>query len=171
MPLYYLMQSAPGTMHSAFENPDETPVSESTIEAIEHIAEWYIALADRSSLQFGSVGSPGPDGESDVAIGPIVEEFPSLSSPPFYLGPFPSPHARYYAYYDTIMRQIIQGQRCVPSRALEEYLVALEMHTLVDACCELQDAGPYYLKQGEDRGDHILFSESGDIGGVIDWEW
>lgn len=171
IPLYYLLGFAPGAMHAAFRNPDEVPLSGLTIDAIERIAEWYIALADHPSLRFASVGSPSPDDQGGVMIGQIVEEFPPLASAPYYLGPFPTAHARYYAHYDTVMRQILQGSRCTPSRALEEYLIALEMRTLVDGCSELQDAGPYYLKQGEDRGDHVLFDESGSISGVIDWEW
>lgn len=76
----------------------------------------------------------------------------------------------YLAHLDRMIEQTILGQRYSPGVELAGYLVLLEVRTLVAGCSELEKAIGY-LKHGDDKGDHIMIDDNGNVVSVIDWEW
>jgi hypothetical protein len=139
-----------------------------TLTAVESIAKWFITLAKVSFDRVGSLAFTA--NQAEVTIGPCIDQVNLSDAPPYFQGPFDTAMARYVSHYNTIMLQILQGRRAPKGRELELYLVALEIKTLVEGCAEM-NVGPWYIKHAEDRGDHILFDEDGQITGVIDWDW
>lgn len=95
-----------------------------------------------------------------------------IAEPPFFLGPFQTPKQRYLAYIDTVMTAIVEDRWCAPSKSLKHYLTLLEARSLVEGCKDIgEDEGPFYIKHGEPKGDHIMVDDAGEITAVIDWEW
>lgn len=135
---------------------------------IENIDKWYISL---EKLSFDSVGSLAFDSETgNVVVGPIIDRVSLSNTAPYFLGPFKTAKDRYMTYFSTMMEQIHDRRRSRPGDELKDYLIALELKTLVEGCAELKE-GPWYLKHAEDRGDLFHFLEDGTLSGVLDWDW
>ena len=100
-----------------------------------------------------------------------MEYLSPIAEPPYYLGPFPTLQARYLTYFDTVMKAIVENRWCAPNKSLDYYLALLAARTLATAREELGEQGPFYLKHGEPKGDHMLLEDDGQITAVIDWEW
>lgn len=121
-------------------------------------------------VTFDMAGSPCMDLERNITVGPVIDRFIQRGTAPFYLGPFRTAKERYVAFFDNALQQIRDGTRTLPQHTLVDYLTAIELKSLVMGCSEL-DQGPWYIKHGEDKGDHIMVHEEGVVTAVLDWEW
>jgi hypothetical protein len=132
------------------------------------VARWYIKL---SALHFDSVGSLYiNEAETAITIGPVTSLLVSRRQPPYFHGPFATAKEMYVDQFDTIMRNILNGAHSLPKNRVRDYLLAMEMRMLVSACSEL-DEGPWYLKHGDDSAEQLLFTEEGELTGIVDWDW
>lgn len=169
---YFFVEFVPGETYRGFRD-NETMTRAPTdrdLSVIESLARHQLAL---ERVTFASIGSPTFDVSGDnVIVGPMTEYLSPLADPPYFLGPFRNPKERYLAYIETGMKAIIEGRWCVSSKARNFYLAMLEARRLVAECTELEeDSGPFYLKHGEPKGDHLMVDNNGKITAVIDWEW
>jgi hypothetical protein len=144
-----------------------TPLTNDTYQAIYKLAQWFISL---ERLSFDACGSLQLGTRDTISVGPYVGTWNTRSESPYFDGPFPTAKARYLSTIDTMLRETLEGIRFPPSTILLGYLALLDIRCLVSECDELEE-GPYYIKHGEDKGDHIFFDNQGDLTGVIDWEW
>ena len=141
-----------------------------TIKHIYKVAEWFL---DLEKLHFDAVGSFhfDPLEPGKVVIGPLLEFQPQSSTPPYFKGPYRTAMEHYADFFDHAMQQILAGIRSVAERDVDNYLIALEAKSLVLGCEELRE-GPWYMKHADDHvGDHFLFTDDGELSGVIDWDW
>jgi hypothetical protein len=165
---YYFVDFVPGACHKPFDSPAGGEPSAETLVVIENIAKWYISL---EKVSFDSVGSLAFDAETgSVVVGPIIDRVNLSNTAPYFLRPYKTAKDRYVTYFSVMMEQIQDGRRSKPGDELEDYLVALELKTLVEGCKELEE-GPWYLKHADDRGDLFHFLDDGTISGVLDWDW
>ena len=140
-----------------------------TVKAIYNVAQWFLSL---ERVHFDSVGSLYFDSgcPGKIIVGPVIDMSLQEGKPPFYRGPYKTAKARYVDFFDNAMEKILAGTRSLAEHDVDDYLTALEVKAPVMSCPEL-DKGPWYMKHGEDKGDHILIREHGTVSGVIDWDW
>ena len=156
-----------GVPYEPFETVTETVPTVETRNVIRSIANWFLEL---EKVTFASIGSPCFNDDGTIGIGSVISRFVQQEDAPYYHGPFSTARERYIRFFDTAMEQILAGRRTLPQHVLVDYLTALELKTLVSGCKELEH-GPWYIKHGEDKGDHFLVDDEGEIKGVIDWDW
>ena len=135
---------------------------------IESYAKFQLSL---EKVTFAAVGSPTFDSNGKIIIGPIVTAFAPLAQPPYYLGPYSSPKRRYLAFFDMVMTAVLENRWCSPERSVPTYQGMLEAKRLVEACKELEDTGPFYIRHGEAKCDHFLVDDEGHLTAMLDWEW
>lgn len=164
---YFYTPFINGEPHPAFDKGLSDDPTTQTIKVIQSVARWFISL---ETVTYDLAGSLTLNDDGQVGVGPSIQIWPAFAEPPYFLGPFPSAKARYTSLLDTTLQQIILGIRYPPSQELFYYLGVLELKTLVENCDELE-RGPWYIKHGEDKGDHFLVDEERNLCGVIDWEW
>lgn len=71
---------------------------------------------------------------------------------------------------DLILRQEMYSAQAVDAYLIHQYLLDLVPSVLPPS--SNQDARQqYFLKHGDDKGDHILVDDDFNITGIIDWEW
>jgi hypothetical protein len=139
------------------------------LHAVKEYAQWMLTF---ENVAFDAVGSPTIDSAGQVTVGPVMDRFMLLPSSPYFLGPYPSARQRYLRHFETRMRRVLEDNWCVPEAKLQIYLEMLEAKTLVELCEDEQlDKGPFFLKHGEHKGDHILYTDMKAVSGLIDWEW
>lgn len=46
----------------------------------------------------------------------------------------------------------------------------LEYRSIVERCEAMGENERFYIKHGDDKGDHIMADEEGNLVAVIDWE-
>lgn len=141
--------------------------TDQTLEVIRNVAKWFIKL---EQVTVDKVGSLSLDQYGAISVGPVITHFIQTDNAPFYHGPFPTAKSRYLKFFDTALEQILAGTRTLPKWMLMDFLTALELKSLILSCSELDD-GPWYIKHGEDKGDHFMVDDDGEITGVIDWDW
>ncbi|WRT65964.1 uncharacterized protein IL334_002915 [Kwoniella shivajii] len=107
-----------------------------------------------------------------VEAGPIIARGTFQNSkPPYLLGPFSTQRDRYLAHIDATLRYIILG---AVSRydCLDAYLWHLELRELVSHSDVLaQPIEEVHIKHDDEKGDHLMWDEEGNIVGILDWEW
>lgn len=166
-PLYYFVDFVEGSNHRAFAKMIPMDPDEQTLRVIMNIAKWFIKL---EIITFNKVGSLQFEPPGEITVGPVISRFIQTGASPFYLGPFSTAKQRYVSFFDTAMNQILDGTRTRLRHALVDYLTALEIKTLIIGCEEFE-GDEFYIKHGEDKGDHFLVNEQEDITAVIDWDW
>ncbi|EIW67082.1 hypothetical protein TREMEDRAFT_64951 [Tremella mesenterica DSM 1558] len=86
-------------------------------------------------------------------------------------GPFKSSRDRFISQIDLILEDIEKGLRFVddPQTA---YLVHLQVKQWImeDVTLGVEEE-EFYIKHADDKGDHIMVDDEGNITGIIDWEW
>ncbi|KAI8680624.1 APH domain-containing protein [Fusarium sp. Ph1] len=86
-------------------------------------------------------------------------------------GPFSSLEEYHIASIRLILDLIIQeemySQQAVDAYLIHRYLLDLVPRVLPPVF----DDEKFYLKHGDDKGDHILVDEHFNVTGIIDWEW
>ncbi|OCF31889.1 hypothetical protein I316_06489 [Kwoniella heveanensis BCC8398] len=165
---YFFVEFVKGT-------PLELPLSdgeypeEKQRKILYQLAKFNIEL---SQMSFPAVGSlyPPLDGSSGSHIGPITSNEMCEETSPYFLGPFQTNQERYLAVADFVLRKISEGVLC-PDDPLPIYLWHLELKDIISGYDKWQDGGPYYLKHGDDKGDHIMADQDGNVTALIDWEW
>lgn len=91
-------------------------------------------------------------------------------TPPYHYGPYENTQDQYVKHFDLMMEQILAGDRSLATEAVRDYLIALELRTLV-AGCEEMTKSPFYLKHPDEKGDHVFFDAEGGLTGVLDLDW
>lgn len=163
---YYFVEFVHGAYHHDFDTYAPPPLTDVTRQLMLNISQFHI---DLETVTFETVGGLHFDQAGETVVGPIITPRQSSSQPPHHLGPFESAQHRYLAYFDNVLDKILAHAWCPPSRAKREFLTALEGRKLVKECEEMA-IGPWYIKHGEPKGDHILATPEGKIAGVIDRE-
>ncbi|WVF70949.1 hypothetical protein IAT40_005744 [Kwoniella sp. CBS 6097] len=158
-------------------NPMEAPLyggdkSEDKVKkVICQLAKFNIEL---SQFTFPAIGGlyPSDDETSGTGshIGPIPSNIICEETPPYFVGPFRSNQERYLATADFVLGKISDGVLC-PDDPVPIYLWHLELKEIISNYENWQDGGPYYIKHSDDKGDHIMADEQGNITALIDWEW
>lgn len=168
--VYFFVERIRGADHDLFMRYRGTEdLSEQDLNAITEYAKWMLTF---ERVIFDSVGSPTLDSARNVTVGPVMDRFMLLPSDPYYLGPYSSARQRYIDHFETRMRLVMDDKWCAPRAKLQIYLEMLEAKTLVEQCVDGElDEGPFYLKHGEPKGDHILYADTKEVSGLIDWEW
>lgn len=160
------MRFEPAIHQNGAYNPDFTP-SETTLQVIHHIASWFI---DLEKVTFDRVGSVCRGADGSTYVGPTMLNFVTQNEPPYYPGPFDTAKARYLAVVNIMLKQTLDGMRAPRSQALRSYIALLEVRSLIEECEEME-AGPWYIKHGEDKGDHFRHAKDYSVTGVLDWQW
>ncbi|WWC68850.1 uncharacterized protein I206_102786 [Kwoniella pini CBS 10737] len=151
----------------SFGNKDLTPAG---IRFIHDYAAWTIDLEKIISPQ--NVGCLRFDEEGSTSVGPHIEKGRNLSlNFPYTKGPFVTAKQRWLYSIECRMKWIIDKRACSPRGELHNYLILLEMKDLVTDCEEMEQ-GPWYLKHYDlHQGNFRVDEETGELRGVIDWEW
>ncbi|OCF43221.1 hypothetical protein I317_02929 [Kwoniella heveanensis CBS 569] len=165
---YFFVDIVDGTpMNPPLHNDDDS--EEKQKKVLYQLAKFNIEL---SQFTFPAVGSlyPSSNGSLDSHVGPIVSTSICEETPPHFLGPFRTNQDKYLAAAGFVLRKILNGVLC-PDDPLPIYLWHLELMEIIRDNDNWQDDGQYYLKHGDDKGDHIMADEEGNITALIDWEW
>lgn len=167
---YFFMEFVLGVEHPLFLGHHDfcNIVEQQARQVFLRIAAWYISL---EKVTYDRCGSPTYDTDGNVTIGPVIMNFPLHGSEPYFLGPYDTPWQRQIAYFDRMMELVLAGNFCTPAKTIGVYLQLLEARTLVEECAELRDDhGPFYMLHGDPKSDVFMFTEDGEISGVLDWE-
>ncbi|WVQ97003.1 hypothetical protein IAU59_004113 [Kwoniella sp. CBS 9459] len=156
-----------GYMTAPFHEGDDS--EEKVKKVIYQLAKFNIEL---SKLTFPTIGGlyPSTDGSSTSLIGPITSSVICEETPPYFPGPFRTNQERYLGEADFVLPKILEGV-LFPDDPLPIYLWHLELKEIIRNYDNWQDGGPYYLKHGDDKGDHVMADAEGNITALIDWEW
>ncbi|WWC60076.1 uncharacterized protein I303_102639 [Kwoniella dejecticola CBS 10117] len=141
-----------------------------TIRHIRGLAEWFIKMEKCTFDKVGSLTFAQKE-HQEIVVGPLIERHPAYLEPPFYQEPFTTSKERWLAIIQKRMDFVLSREYCAPSWELKFYLALLDVKCLVNQCSEMNDPGPFYIKHDDDRFDHIRAKESGEVTGILDWEW
>ncbi|EEU37153.1 uncharacterized protein NECHADRAFT_37196 [Fusarium vanettenii 77-13-4] len=137
-------------------------------KVMDQLADTFIELHKSPFDLLGSLDSPG---ESHVGAFARESLTNLVDSEMRAIGPFSSLQEYHIASIQLILDLIIQeemySQQAVDAYLIHRYLLDLVPRVLPSAF----DDNKFYLKHGDDKGDHILVDESFNITGIIDWEW
>ncbi|WWC60067.1 uncharacterized protein I303_102630 [Kwoniella dejecticola CBS 10117] len=145
---------------------DLTPAG---IRFINDYAAWTLRM--EKVISPTAVGCLHDDG-GILTVGPHIEKAKNLiCDSPFTSGPFLSAKHRWLYSIECRMRLLLEKREYSPSQELLRFLKLLEMQELVLGCAEM-DEGPWYLKHNDlHHGNLRVDEETGQLRGVIDWEW
>ncbi|KAI8963397.1 hypothetical protein F5Y11DRAFT_319690 [Daldinia sp. FL1419] len=139
-------------------------------KVMDHIADTFIELRKYPFDSLGSLNSPG-----DLNVGPFawesLTEFPQ--SEMRTLGPFSSLEEYHKASIQLILDQIVR-EEMYSQRPVDAYLVhrfLLDLIPFVLPSSTKHEDQKFYLKHGDDKGNHILVDDNFNVTGIIDWEW
>lgn len=166
---YFFVERIDGAPHADLSSPNDLPPSQPTLNIVLEVALSFIEL---ERITFDTIGSPTLDAEGKVIVGPVIDRYKMIPTKPCFVGPYTTPRERYVDHFDRRMEYIIAGQWCEDEAKVQCYLQCLESKSLVEDCEELARAtGPFYIKHGEAKGDHILVDHEMKVTGTIDWQW
>jgi hypothetical protein len=158
---YILMEKLPG---SAFDYDAAT--FEQRIKVLNQLADYFLELEKHPLPYAGSLALAAAGNEVQ---GYAVEQL--FSSPDKALGPF--------GHFESALRAILRHQ--MDTLVQKEYAGALlvDNYLLYMLCTEnlpsitkvFNNPCKFYLRHGEDKGDHILIDADYNITGIIDWDW
>ncbi|RXK38985.1 hypothetical protein M231_03715 [Tremella mesenterica] len=156
--IYFFIQDIQG-------EPCDSPIQEGSLnlyqvnKIIEDYAKQMILI---SQLHLNSIGSLHLDQFGKIQIGPLID---------IDICPFKSSRDRFISQIDLILEDIEKGLRFVddPQTA---YLVHLQVKQWImeDLTLGVEEE-EFYIKHADDKGDHIMVDDEGNITGIIDWEW
>ncbi|KAB8360853.1 hypothetical protein FH972_024587 [Carpinus fangiana] len=143
-----------------------------TVEQKQRVYEQYAGiLAEIKRHSLPRIGSLVVIGDDEVDVGPVASNrFINLGR----YGPFDDAAS----YFESIARQhlelIADGQLYPQHRAAAfVYYTALQqdIQTILKDS-DVEDVLPgFYLKHVDDKGDHLLVDDEGNIKGIIDWQY
>lgn len=130
-------------------------------------------LATLSKHPFDRIGSLTLDKDGSIRLGPLVGDRTGTLS---RLGPFQDATQYYVAWAEEYIRLVADGQ-LFGNFPVTAYLIFRYLRDLVvsrgispDQSSQL-DAGPFYLKHTDDKGDHIMVDGDFNMTGIIDWSF
>ena len=134
------------------------------------LEQWAKQLAVLSQKSFPTIGCLTLDGEGTIQVGPIVgDRTGTLPS----IGPFKSA-VRYYGAWADAYLDLIADRQLFSEYSVDAYLMFKELQECTTQAAWLDkwgdvDAGPFFLKHMDEKGDHILVDKNFEITGIIDW--
>lgn len=160
---YILTEKLPG---KALRWPGAT--AEQRRRVMDQLADVFLDLYRHPFNALGSLG----DGESHPVCAIAQEPMMDLVDDGLRLsGPFHSWSVHRRSLLEQELARITAGETH-SQRALDAYLIHRFLLDLVDRLKPASNpSGKFYLKHGDDKGDHILVDENFNITGIIDWEW
>ncbi|WRT65963.1 uncharacterized protein IL334_002914 [Kwoniella shivajii] len=104
--------------------------------------------------------------------GPIVRRGCFMKpEPPYFFGPFSTNKERYLTHIDAALHYI-SINALQETQPIDEYLWHLEIRELVEASKVLSEKpDQLFIKHDDEKGDHLMVDDDGNIVGVIDWQW
>ncbi|KAI5777588.1 hypothetical protein EDC01DRAFT_697977 [Geopyxis carbonaria] len=114
---------------------------------------------------FKRAGSLQPRGDGGVEVGAAASDRFILIDPH---GPYDSA-AAYYAGFVEQYLALIASHQLFTKYPVNAYLIFAFLREKIPDVCGA-DAGEFFLKHVDDKGDHLLVDEEGHITGVIDWQ-
>lgn len=138
-------------------------------KVMEQLADIFLEL-ERYPFQLTGSVVPNVATDSGVRIGAFADK-PWFATPEESLGPF-SRLADAYRAIIQLHQQAIRDRE-ISGLPVDSYLSLQwrESHLSKLASGSASEAGPFYLKHGDDKGDHILIDEDYTITSIIDWEF
>ncbi len=160
---YILMEKLPGkplNWHAA------TPPQRRRV--LEQLADVQIELFKHPLQALGSLDTPGSSQVGAFAHESLLD---MVGGQLQTCNPFRSAKQYRISRLQLILDRIVAGEMYA-QRSVEAYLLHRFMMDLVSLLTPApSDSEQFYLKHGDDKGDHILVDELFNITGIIDWEW
>lgn len=167
---YFFISSLEGYTCAAplASNPASYPSADLIISSLAN------ALVKVSALTFPAIGSfclCRNSSEETVVVGPMMNTDFLLRSPPYFLGPFKTARSRYLCQIDHVLNAIVSGSQYTDN-PVSGYLYHLQIREWVssDPSLATEDA-EFFVRHADDKGDHILVNDQGQVTGIVDWEW
>ncbi|KAK5998446.1 hypothetical protein PT974_00825 [Cladobotryum mycophilum] len=164
---YMFIEKLPGTtniglIHDA-SNADK-------IKIMNQIADSYIELHKHPFKQLGSLAL-----DKKPTVGPFTRDQGidferDLMRP---IGPCSSLNEHRTSQLKLILDLTLRGEMYA-RRPIDGYLLHRYLLDLVPKASPKiapTDKGKFFLKHADDKGDHILVDDHGNVTGIIDWEW
>lgn len=161
---YILMEKVPGKPLDMTKATNEQKRS-----VLRQLAKFYTIVSEHPLPAIGSLCNPGT---SDLGTC-LFEDFASVDTSGIVvpLGPFTKAAEYREACVRRILAQIDTGERYSDCKDEAHLIYTNLLSQVVGLDDEKYQAGPFYLKHLDDKGDHILVDEHFNITGIIDWEW
>ena len=159
---FILMEKLPGR---SLQWPDATELQKKKV--MDQIADIFIELHKYPFHYLGSLNTPGTSqiGEfAEVLLSDFTESQMRTTGPLSSLKDYHLSSLR--LILDLILREEMYSKQAVDAYLIHQFLLDLVPHILPS---EKDDK--FYLKHGDDKGDHILVDEDFNVTGIIDWEW
>ncbi|KAH0290287.1 hypothetical protein M436DRAFT_74137 [Aureobasidium namibiae CBS 147.97] len=130
-------------------------------KVMEQLADVFLELEKCPFLETGSLSQGG-------LVGPFAQGhlFVSPANP---LGPFSTLEESLTSILKHELDMIVDGE--LATLATENYLTHLWRLEHLPSLLASAAGDKFYLKHGEDKGDHILVDQDYNITGIIDWEF
>ncbi|KAJ3474620.1 hypothetical protein NLG97_g9761 [Lecanicillium saksenae] len=161
---YILMAKLPG---KPLDWPAATP--DQRRKVMDQLADLQIEIFKYPLPVLGSMNTPGSaeigGSAHEMLLSVMGDQLQSCS--PFHLAEAHRTHILQLTLH-RILKEEMYTQRCVDAYLIHRFLLDL-VPKLTPA--HQNTDGNFYLKHGDDKGDHILVDENFNITGVIDWEW
>ena len=132
--------------------------------------QWADILCVLQMHPFEEIGSVCFQSNGDISVGPIVGDRTGTFS---QMGPFRNAGEYYSTLAEKYLEMICDGQ-LFSAYPVNAYLIFKYLKDLADSGrwnafeSDLDD-GPFFLKQMDDKGDHLLVDDEYNITGIIDW--
>ncbi|WWC68363.1 uncharacterized protein I206_102288 [Kwoniella pini CBS 10737] len=168
---YDFMRGVPNKITRGHLGPIELPDDQLRLFILQY-AKVQIRLSNLK-LPYRKIGCiyPSSDPEGTTTTGPIVARGSFMRpDPPYLLGPFPTNKERYLAHIDAALHYISRG--ALQNLGIDEYLWHMELRELVNASKVLgEEPEQLYIKHDDEKGDHLMVNQEGEVIGILDWEW
>lgn len=142
----------------------QSATSQQRLKVLQQLADIYLELEKHPFPRVGSIFEP------DGQVGPFAQTR-YFQAPEQSLGPFVNLQDTYTA----IIKQQQQGISDLEFTRfpLDNYLAfSWRLEHLPELLSTSgSPSGPFYLRHGEDKGDHILIDNEYNITAIIDWEF
>jgi aminoglycoside phosphotransferase (APT) family kinase protein len=137
--------------------------AEQRTKIMEQLVDVYLEL-ELEKHSFSETGSLSEGG----LVGPFAQGH-MFVSPSDSLGPFSTLEASLKSILEHEIDMIVGGE--LATLATDNYLTHLWRLEHLPSLLASASDDKFYLKHGEDKGDHILIDEDYNITGIIDWEF
>ncbi|KAI9801198.1 MAG: hypothetical protein M1825_003472 [Sarcosagium campestre] len=156
---FILLEALPGRPFEAYDAS-----SEHKDRVFDAVADVLIELSKHPFPKAGSL-SIGSDG--NLAIGPVASNrFVKLDR----YGPFESTKEYFHDITEQYLDLIADGQ-VYPEYPVESFLI----YTILQEQVQHLESGvleeQFFIKHVDDKGDHLLVDEQGNLTGIIDWQF
>ncbi|TFK51545.1 hypothetical protein OE88DRAFT_1560816 [Heliocybe sulcata] len=136
---------------------------------LSQFADIVIKLRRHPFPLIGCLANPG-----DPSVGPLLADntADAVDGELDLVGPFSSWTKYQIAIIDRQL-DLISHREAYPRDSVEAYLVHRYLRDYIATYSPFQDLDrpAFFLRHMDDKGDHILIDDDGNITGIIDWEW